>query len=78
MLGMLRTLNNPCDFSVQRGVAQDRNFPSDTQSVSTWGCPPLPLEGEMTSMPAPVASFYQQLPGETTSQGLPPTLHCQL
>lgn len=53
MHGVLRTMNNPCDFSAQRGVAQDRTFAFDTQSVSAWGCPPL--EGETSSTPAPLA-----------------------
>lgn len=71
MHGLLRTWNNPCDFSLQREVAQDRNFPSDTQSVSAWGCPPLPPEGEKTSMPAPLASSYQQLPVTAPHTTLP-------
>lgn len=40
--GMLTTANNPCDFSVQRGVTQDQSFLSDTQSVSERQCLGLP------------------------------------
>lgn len=71
MPGVLRTVNDTCDFNVQSG--------SDTgPKLSPWhpicqlsALPITASEGENTSMPAPWASSYQQLPGETTSCWLP-------
>lgn len=71
MPGVLRTVNDTCDFNVYRAeVTQDQNFPPDTQFVSSRRCPSLPLRARTPPCQPP------EPPPTSSCQVRPPPVDC--